>query len=53
MVGMPPMVILLHHGKVSVCVNLLFRRDSGSVSLLSAKSSLELPAIFLTFLSSY
>jgi hypothetical protein len=53
MVGTPPMVILLLHGKVLVCVILLFHLGSSSASLPSAKSSLESPIIFIALLSSY
>jgi hypothetical protein len=53
MVGTPPMVAYLCCGEVSVYIVMLFQRGLGSVSLLSAKSSLELPTIFLTSLSSY
>jgi hypothetical protein len=47
------MVILLHHGEVLVSAILLFQRGSIFANFLSAKSSLEPPAIFLAFLSSY
>jgi hypothetical protein len=53
MVRMPPMVIFLQHGKVSVGVVFLFWQGSSSTSMPSAKSSLEPPTIFLDFLSSY
>jgi hypothetical protein len=53
MIETPPMVIFLRHGEVPVGVVLLFWRGSSSTSLPSLQSSLEPPAIFLDFLSSY
>jgi hypothetical protein len=53
MVKTPSKVILLCCGEVSVSVVLLFQRGTSSVSLPSAKSSLENSTIFLSFLSSY
>jgi hypothetical protein len=53
MVRVPPTVILLRRGEVPFFEVLLFQRGSTSADLSPVKSSLELPIVFLTWLSSY